>query len=357
MRIIKNLFKTGIGSAKKTLVHSLSIVTVVVILSLTVLQMDTFAVNIEESSVPTLMSVEGPNNETPDEQITVSSHALEQSDSSRFDDAIVDDIKIIFSSFEVSVEVYGKSYRIETTGGTVYDAIKEVFELNEGDIVNYPLTDPLVAGMEIKVTDIEYVTQTKQVEHEYKNEIVYSTDYYTGQINEIAGQTGITEYTYKYKYVDGQLVDTELLAEKQIREVINSKTIVGTKNATKTYVTSGINYVSGLMPEADFALDDNYRPINYSRLMTGTASAYSSDPYTATGRKCRTGYVAVNPSIIPYHTKMYIVCSDNSYFYGYASAEDTGGFIHWGTRIVDLYFNTEAECETFGLRKVEMYLF
>ncbi|MEE1186728.1 MAG: 3D domain-containing protein [Acutalibacteraceae bacterium] len=357
MRIIKNLFKTGVRSAKKTLVRNLSMLTVMIILSLTVIQTNTLAVNIEQTSVPTLMSVEGPENESPDEEITVSLHALEQSDSSKFDDAIVDDIKIIFNSFEVSVEVYGKTYRVETTGGTVHDAIKEVFELNEGDTVNYPLTDTLTPGMQIKVTDIEYVTQTKQAEQNFENEIIYSSDYYTGQIVEVAGQTGIVQYTYKYKYVDGQLTDTELLKEEKIRDVINSKTIVGTKNATKTYVTSGVNYVSALSPEADFALDDNYRPINYSRLITGTASAYSSDQYTATGKTCRTGYVAVNPSIIPYHTKMYIVCSDNSYFYGYASAEDTGGFIHWGTRVVDLYFNTEAECETFGLRNVEMYLF
>ena len=53
---------------------------------------------------------------------------------------------------------------------------------------------------------------------------------------------------------------------------------------------------------------------------------------------------------------MYIRCKDGSYIYGYAVAQDTGGFTKTTNRIVDLYFNTKSECIRFGLRDVDIYI-
>ena len=108
-------------------------------------------------------------------------------------------------------------------------------------------------------------------------------------------------------------------------------------------------------------LDENGVPKNYSRKLTGRATAYcSTEPggnHTATGKEVQVGYVAVNPKIIPYGTKMYIKTADNRYIYGCAVAEDTGGFINWSNPpIADLYFDTEAECYQFGIRNIEIYI-
>ena len=88
------------------------------------------------------------------------------------------------------------------------------------------------------------------------------------------------------------------------------------------------------------------------------ATGYSSwiddvGDITACGTKARVGAVAVDPKVIPYFTKMYIVSQDRVYDYGEASAEDCGGAIKG--KIIDLFFDTEAECWQFGRRDIEVY--
>ena len=122
------------------------------------------------------------------------------------------------------------------------------------------------------------------------------------------------------------------------------------------------NIIKAISPlDFNVELDENGVPKNYSRKLTGRATAYcSTEPggnRTATGKEAQVGYIAVNPRIIPYGTKMYIKTADNRYIYGCAVAEDTGGFINWSNPpIADLYFDTEAECYQFGIRNIEIYI-
>ena len=51
---------------------------------------------------------------------------------------------------------------------------------------------------------------------------------------------------------------------------------------------------------------------------------------------------------------MYIVSDDGSYIYGYATAEDCGGAIQG--YMIDLYFDTLAECYAFGRRSCTVYI-
>ena len=97
--------------------------------------------------------------------------------------------------------------------------------------------------------------------------------------------------------------------------------------------------------------------VSYSRKLTVDATAYSCEGYTgttATGTTARYGAIAVDPSVIPYGTRMYIVSDDGSYIYGYATAEDCGGAIQG--YMIDLYFDTLAECYAFGRRSCTVYI-
>ena len=91
--------------------------------------------------------------------------------------------------------------------------------------------------------------------------------------------------------------------------------------------------------------------------MTARATAY-----TYTGNNCSTGvapqpgYIAVNPKVIPYGTKMYIKTADGSVIYGYAVAADTGGFVKNHPTGVDLFMSTRSACVNFGVRNVEIYI-
>lgn len=88
------------------------------------------------------------------------------------------------------------------------------------------------------------------------------------------------------------------------------------------------------------------------------ATAYTSwiadvKDITATGTKARVGAIAVDPTVIPYGTRMFIVANDGSYIYGIATAEDCGGDIK-GNRL-DLFYDTEEECWQFGARTCTVY--
>ena len=95
-------------------------------------------------------------------------------------------------------------------------------------------------------------------------------------------------------------------------------------------------------------------PSRFSREMTMTASAYTSQDAGNGARTCRgnlvrKGLAAVDPAVIPLGTRLYIPG------YGYAIADDIGGSIK-GARI-DLAFENRAEALQFGLRKVTVFVF
>lgn len=116
---------------------------------------------------------------------------------------------------------------------------------------------------------------------------------------------------------------------------------------------------AGAFPEflSTFPLSESGIPQHYTKVIEGTACAYTakSGAVTATGTTPKIGTVAVNPKIIPYGSKLFIV-SNSGYVYGYAIAEDTGGDLLNNTILVDLYMNTREDCLNFGRRNVKIYV-
>ncbi|WP_419742834.1 SH3 domain-containing protein [Paraclostridium dentum] len=88
---------------------------------------------------------------------------------------------------------------------------------------------------------------------------------------------------------------------------------------------------------------------NSGRLMTVNASAYAGHSITATGTTPKWGTIAVDPSVIPYGTKVYIPKFDMVF-----TAEDCGGAIK-GNKI-DIFMNSESECTTFGRQNIEIQI-
>ena len=105
--------------------------------------------------------------------------------------------------------------------------------------------------------------------------------------------------------------------------------------------------------------------LSYSKVLSFSATAYDASScgkkpgqrgygITATGAVAQKGVVAVDPSVIPLGTKLYIESADGRYVYGYAVAADKGSAIK-GNRI-DLWFNTNSEAISFGRRPVKVYV-
>ena len=85
------------------------------------------------------------------------------------------------------------------------------------------------------------------------------------------------------------------------------------------------------------------------RLMTVNASAYSGHNITATGTTPKWGTIAVDPSVIPYGTRVYIPKFDMVF-----TAEDCGGAIK-GNKI-DIFMNSESDCVNFGRQNIEIQI-
>lgn len=231
------------------------------------------------------------------------------------DDSVIE----INRAFDVKI-ILGESVQTAKAlkGDTVSDILADCgISVDEDDYVTPAVTTEATENMEISVTKVDYT---------------YST------VSKAMTTDHSVEYTYETKTVGGK---TE--ATKEV-------------SATPVSVSGSKNVISTLTPQTPIELDENGRPVNYTKVLTGKATAYCTGTTCSTGVKVRPGYIAVNPNQIPYGTKMYIVSSDGRYHYGYAIAADTGGFAKQGSAIADLYMSSYSDCVQFGRRNIEIYI-
>lgn len=86
-----------------------------------------------------------------------------------------------------------------------------------------------------------------------------------------------------------------------------------------------------------------------SKKLNVKATAYAGDTITSTGTVPKWGTIAVDPTVIPYRTKVYIPKFDKVFI-----AEDCGSAIK-GNRI-DIFMNSEKECNDWGVRDIEVQI-
>ena len=235
------------------------------------------------------------------------------------------------------------------------------------DEINYKLSDKVFDGMTIVVNKVTYKNDTISKKLTYKEFTKKYPKLSTSHLSK-DGKVLVNK-TVEIKYINGKKAETKVKGiSYEACDVVKRSSYYGVESPGRKTVNkskkkngaslhySELNTYSELTPKKDFQLDKNGVPLNYSRKLTGVASAYSCGSHTATGKRVKPGYIAVNPRQIPYGTKMFIRSSDGNYIYGYASAEDTGGFVSWGNTIADLFFWSESTCRQFGRRSIEIYV-
>lgn len=291
--------------------------------------------------------------------------------SSDADSNIYEGMEIVISrAFPVMISADGEIVTVNMASGTVSDALdKAVITVDDDDEISASLDTPLKGGMSVKIARVSYTERTAEEDVGFKTVKKNNDKLYTDQSKvETKGVKGKKTVTYKDKYVDGKLTESTAIKTVVTKQPVDEVKIVGTKrrttsasnakNSAGVRLANGVRTISTLTPPSSLQLNGNV-PTSYKKKLVGTATAYSCGSVTSTGKGVRPGYVAVNPKMIPYHTKMWIVSNDGKYVYGYASAEDTGGFIHLtGSRatICDLYMPSEAQCNRFGRRAVTIYI-
>ena len=223
--------------------------------------------------------------------------------------------------------------------------------LSSDDIVEPSKDSAIAEGDTVKVTRIVYkeYTQTEVIQGqaiERLTPVLRAGRTYA--INQGGQADGEMEVTYRDKYVNGQL---------ESHEVIKS---VVTKEATDYILLVGANIAASPINGAQYTdtqIIDGV-PATYSAVYSGRCMAYNfrSGAYGASGMYLSQGMVAVDPSVIPYGSLLYITNSDGSFVYGWAIAADYCEASAAGVAVVDLFFDTYRECALFGARSLNVYV-
>lgn len=169
------------------------------------------------------------------------------------------------------------------------------------------------------------------------------------------GENGQMSCTASVVYEDGQEISRDVLTQTIIEQPISELIAVGTGEDVKPVASAASD--TPVIGDGMITLPTG-EVLRYTDSMTVWATAYTCEGYdgiTATGTRAREGAIAVDPSVIPYGTRMFIVANDGSCIYGVATAEDCGDPDFICDNRVDLYFDTLEECIRFGYRDCTVY--
>lgn len=239
---------------------------------------------------------------------------------------------------DVTLVVNGNAYDytyfpVECTDFLAYTGIT----LTEVEVLNVPTATVLYNDMMIDISSVEYKQYTVREEIPYAYDLTEVDTVPKGEYNVLTeGVPGTKLVTYFEKCVDGEPIESEIIAEEIVSHPVNG---------TAEYGVGGTVTAS----------DGTVYSYSYKKLMEATAYTYIpgyTTMTTATGATLAKGIVAVDPTVIPLHTKMFI--TSDTVEYGLGVAEDTGGVIKGN--IVDLAYMSYDECINFGRRNMWVYI-
>lgn len=216
--------------------------------------------------------------------------------------------------------------------------------------VSVPMDTLTYDGMEVYIDSVVEVEETYTADIPYETVICYDPTLAEGQqevrVNGVVGQLSCRAHVV---YVNAQEANRTVLEETVIQQPVHEIIAVGT----------GVGGADDAPAIGDgFIVTASGEVLTYYKSESFKTTAYTKtdagcDDITATGTYARVGAVAVDPKVIPYGTRMFIVSDDGEYVYGIATAEDCGGGVK-GNHI-DLYFDTTYECFQYGVRKCTVY--
>lgn len=253
----------------------------------------------------------------------------------------------------ITVDHCGETIEVISYGETVEDLLTRLgIPVYEDYRISHDLSEQTQDGMTLSVTLVQEQEQTYTVELPF--ETTYGYDPLLAEGEEIVivpGKVGQATRTDMVLFENGVESSRTMLEETVVQQPSTQYVLKGTGEnvgATRTRPLIGDGFIVTV----------DGRVLHYSHTAQFLASAYTKtdagcDDITATGTTVHVGTVAVDPTVVPYFTRMYIITNDGVYDYGISRAEDCGGAIQ-GARL-DLYFDTTAECFQFGMRNCTVY--
>ncbi len=276
---------------------------------------------------------------------------------------VTNNLKVeILNSYDLTINVDNEKKFVKSTASTVGELLAEQnIVLDSDDEVSPSADTALYNEMVIDVLRVEYVTREAEEVIEFTSKTVYSSSMLKG-IKKVTqeGKNGTKTVVYEDKVVNGVVesstAQSETVTVKPVAKVTTVGTLVKASSLGNSKIVKNGKPISELSLPSKYTIGENNVPTSYKYKITGRAAAYCQPGgLTATGKAVKPGRVAVNPKQIPYGTEMWIVSNDGV-VYGYAVAEDTGGFAKKGYYTVDLYMNSTNQCRQWGDRGVTIYV-
>lgn len=271
--------------------------------------------------------------------------------------------------------------RVEFVNETKYRRMKFKTEYVDDDTLPEGETKVITEGKKGRVK-VEYLVQTidgEEVSREIVNKEVVrhsvseviANGTYTAPEDEIWPENDYSDYEESYSEEESQ---TEASSDDEYAVMALSADESDAPEAA-SYDDSSAEQASAEITSADgtkaadaaqvsqlsvpdeIILDADGVPTSYTQALHGKSCAYtaSAGALMSTGKAVDQGYVAVNPSIIPYGSKLWIVADDGE-VYGYAIAADTGGSVGRNDILVDLFMWSYDECIQWGAKNVTIYV-
>lgn len=269
-----------------------------------------------------------------------------------------------------------KNYIIQANGGEISFSTAE--KVDKKLLASYGVTadsdDYIKQSFDSErnsyIISVVNVTITQMLEEETleNSTVEIATDeLYTGQQKvETEGQNGLVSKNYLVRYENGEEVSKVMVSKTVTVAPVDRVVKIGTKERAVTNISPGV--LPAMVDTATNTITTSSgKVLTYSNVIEMKASAYDLSyescgklpgdvgyGVTASGLQAAYGVIAVDPTVIPLGTKLYIECPDGGWVYGEAIAGDVGGAIK-GNRI-DLFYNTRQEALNFGRRPAMVYV-
>ena len=251
----------------------------------------------------------------------------------------------------ITVDNCGQITRVQSYGESVSSLLTRMGIAHTGEYaLNVGLDAKTYDGMQIVVSSM--FTQEQKFTRQMPYQVIHREDPRMAEGVEVVTQEGVTGEaicTAMVTYKDGVEVARNTVDVEVITKPVHKIIVRGTGEAMEeqTYPIIGDGYI----------ILETGEVLTYTHSDTFMATAYTSwvedvIDMTATGTHARHGAVAVDPKVIPYGTRMFIVTADGEFVYGIATAEDCGGGVKG--KHIDLFFETLAECD-FGRQDITVY--
>lgn len=217
-------------------------------------------------------------------------------------------------------------------------SLKQILNLNEinigaDDIVSQNIDEPLKASLNVEITRVRQ--ENKQESKTIPYRVIWSRQY-DSNLRKVELQKGVE------KHIAMEVLETFHNNVLYYSNVLNERSIA-------------LEYYRLLLLSKDDTVEKIYDLSKAKRIKMIATAYYPGDPLawgdgtiTFLGHKMQRGIVAVDPSVIPLRTRLFI----SGYGYGYAG--DTGNAIK-GNRI-DLGVNNAEEEKSWMFREVTVYI-